>query len=140
MTRQLLEVKSKLDKARLYEALEYFPSLPLIPVTCNGLSPYIGPGWEQFWWNWPQKSGLPPEFWFSRSVSTLCHWTRGTDAKRQAGLSAVIKLDAVDSVGSQAQPHLEDGAVYRQVRPAGQDSNLDAPSKATREVSDCTPF
>ena len=56
------------------------------PPVDSGLSPYIRPGWEESWWDWLYKIDLPPEFWFSRSVSTLHHWTRGG---RRQGASRV---------------------------------------------------
>ena len=49
------EVKTKLDKARLYEALENFASLPLITDPDKALSPNIQNVGEEFWWDWPYK-------------------------------------------------------------------------------------
>ena len=49
------EVKTKLDKARLYEALENFASLPLITDSNKALSPNIQNVGEEFWWDWPYK-------------------------------------------------------------------------------------
>ena len=124
MTRQCLEVKTKLDKAGLFEALKNFPSLPRIPVTGNGLSPYIRPGWEESWWDWLYKIDLPPEFWFSRSVSTLRHWTRGGRRQGASRFSAAVKLEAMDSVGSRADHQFKHGTAYRPLRPTFSDQRV----------------
>ena len=49
------EVKTRLDRVRLYEALENFAALPLISNREKALNPSIGNVEEEFWWDWPYK-------------------------------------------------------------------------------------
>ena len=49
------EVKTKLDKARFYEALENFASLPLITDPHKALNTSIKNMEKEFWWDWPYK-------------------------------------------------------------------------------------
>ena len=49
------EVKTRLDKNRLDEALNNFASLPQIADTSQALNPMLNPKEEKFWWDWPYK-------------------------------------------------------------------------------------
>ena len=50
-----VEVKSMLDKAKLYEALENFAAIPRLRNPEDALSPIIKAPSEAYWWDWPYK-------------------------------------------------------------------------------------
>ena len=49
------EVKSNLDKARLYEALDNIAALPKLEDPQSSLPPFLTEQSPHFWWNWPLK-------------------------------------------------------------------------------------
>ena len=49
------EVKTRLDKRELINALENFASLPQIANPAKALNPNIGNVGAEFWWDWPYK-------------------------------------------------------------------------------------
>ena len=49
------EVKSNLDRERLYQALENIASIPRLSQPESAIAPYIKRPAKEFWWDWPYK-------------------------------------------------------------------------------------